>query len=135
MLTFHTSLLARRLYGVLDKHLGDNKADFLVGNKLTIVSLSPVRISKPADATKADIAHWGWVSAAGWAGVDINEFPNLKAWEERVWALPAVQRGANVPDPYKMKELLADKEAMERHAAQSKAWIQQGMKSDAQKKL
>ena len=34
-----------------------------------------------------------------------------------MWARPAVQRGANVPDPYKMKELLADKEAMEKHAA------------------
>lgn len=33
-----------------------------------------------------------------------------------MWARPAVQKGANVPEPYKMKELLADKEAMEKHA-------------------
>lgn len=32
-----------------------------------------------------------------------------------------------------MKELLADKDAMEKHAAASKAWIQQGMKDDAKK--
>ncbi|RMX95001.1 hypothetical protein D0867_13649, partial [Hortaea werneckii] len=33
----------RRLYGVLDKHLADSKAEYLVGNKCSI----------------ADIAHWG----------------------------------------------------------------------------
>ncbi|EMD00376.1 hypothetical protein BAUCODRAFT_28726 [Baudoinia panamericana UAMH 10762] len=107
----------RRLYGVLEKHLSDNKVDYLVGNKCTI----------------ADIAHWGWISAAGWAGVNIDDFPALKAWEERMWSRPAVQKGANVPDPYKMKELLQDKERMEKHAAQSRAWVQQGMKEDAEK--
>lgn len=35
-----------------------------------------------------------------------------------MWAREAVQKGANVPEPYKMKELLADKEGMEKHAAQ-----------------
>jgi len=107
----------RRLYGVLDKHLADSKAEYLVGNKCTI----------------ADIAHWGWVSAAGWAGVEISHFPHLKAWEERMWARPAVKKGANIPDPYKMKELLSDKERMERHANQSKEWVQMGMKEDAEK--
>ena len=86
----------KRLYGVLDKHLQDTKGEYLVGKKATI----------------ADIAHWGWISAAGWAGVEIDEFPHLKAWEERMWARPALKKGANVPDRYGMKELLQDKEAM-----------------------
>ncbi|KAK5727051.1 Glutathione S-transferase 2 [Elasticomyces elasticus] len=107
----------RRLYGVLDRHLADTKAEYLVGGKCTI----------------ADIAHWGWISAAGWAGINIDDFPNLKAWENRMWDRPAVQKGANIPDPYKMKELLADKEKMERHAAQSREWVQQGMREDAEK--
>lgn len=107
----------RRLYGVLDKHLADSHADYLVGNKCSI----------------ADIAHWGWVSAAGWAGIDIDDFPHLKAWEERMWARPALKKGANVPSPYGMKELLKDKEKMEKHAAQSRQWVQQGMKEDAEK--
>lgn len=107
----------RRLYGVLDKHLGDTKSPYLVGDKCTI----------------ADIAHWGWVSAGPWAGIDVDQFPNLKAWEDRMWARPALQKGANIPDPYRMKELLADKEKMERHAAESRKWIQQGMKDDAAK--
>lgn len=42
-------------------------------------------------------------------------------------------QGANVPDPYKMKELLADKQKMEEYAQKSRAWIQQGMKEDAEK--
>ncbi|KAK3670239.1 Glutathione S-transferase 2 [Recurvomyces mirabilis] len=107
----------RRLYGVLDKHLADAKTDYIVGNKCTI----------------ADIAHWGWISAGPWAGVEVEHYPHLKAWEDRMWGRPAVQKGANVPDPYKMKELLADKEKMEKHAAQSRAWVQQGMKDDAEK--
>ncbi|GIZ39337.1 hypothetical protein CKM354_000272400 [Cercospora kikuchii] len=107
----------RRLYGVLDKHLESAKTPYLVGDKCTI----------------ADIAHWGWISAGGWAGIDIDAFPTLKAWEERMWAREAVQKGANIPDPYKMKELLADKEQMEKKAAEARAWIQQGMKEDADK--
>lgn len=43
------------------------------------------------------------------------------------------RQGANVPDSYKIKELLADKDAMELHAAQSRNWIQAGMKEDAKK--
>ena len=34
-----------------------------------------------------------------------------------MWARPALKKGADVPDKYRMKELLGDKEAMERHAA------------------
>ncbi|KAK5020142.1 Glutathione S-transferase 2 [Cryomyces antarcticus] len=106
----------RRLYGVLDKHMSDSKQDYLVGNKCTI----------------ADIAHWGWVAAAFWAGIDIEKFPALKAWEERMLARPAVEKGRHVPDPHRMKELSKDKEAMERHAAQSRQWVQEGMKKDAE---
>ncbi|KAL2351019.1 thioredoxin-like protein [Cryomyces antarcticus] len=47
-------------------------------------------------------------------------FPALKAWEERMLARPAVEKGRH------------DKEAMERHAAQSRQWVQEGMKKDAE---
>ena len=49
-----------------------------------------------------------------------------------MWARPAVQKGANVPDPYRMKELLADKQKMEQHAAKSRQWIQGDMKEIAE---
>ncbi|KAL2043229.1 hypothetical protein N7G274_004289 [Stereocaulon virgatum] len=107
----------RRLYGVLDKHLATSKSGYLVGDRCTI----------------ADISHWGWVVAAGWAGVDIEEFPNLKAWEERMLARPGVEKGRHVPQPHRIKEMLADKEAMEKHAAESAKWIQAGQAKDAKK--
>lgn len=67
----------RRLYGVLDKHLVDAKADYLVGNKCTI----------------ADIANWGWITLGAWAGVEIEEFPVLKKWQERMSGREGVERG------------------------------------------
>ncbi|KAF2417511.1 glutathione S-transferase [Tothia fuscella] len=107
----------RRLYGVLDKHLADGNKEYLVGNKCTI----------------ADIAHWGWVAAAGWAGIDIEEFPVLKAWEERMLARPGVEKGRHVPSKHNMKELIANKEEGDKLAAKSREWIQAEMKKDAQK--
>lgn len=79
-----------------------------------------------------DIAHWGWVAAAGWAGVEIDDFPNLKAWEERMAERSGVEKGRHVPDPHRIKELLKDKAKMEQHAAESRKWVQAGMKADAE---
>lgn len=108
----------RRLYSVLDKHLSESsQSGYLVGSHVSI----------------ADISLWGWVAAAGWAGVDIGEFPALKAWEERMASREGVERGRHVPEPHRMKELLADKEKMDRYAGESKKWIQEGMKADAEK--
>lgn len=106
----------RRLYGVLEKHLKETKQDYIVGNKCTI----------------ADIAHWGWITAAGWAGVDIEEFPTLKAWDERMLARPGVEKGRHVPDRHGIKDLLKDPKKVEEHAAQTRQWVQQGMKKDAE---
>lgn len=107
----------RRLYGVLERHLKETKQEYLVGNKCTI----------------ADIAHWGWIAAAGWSGIDIDEFPTLKAWEERMLQRPGVEKGRHVPDPHTIKEVLKDKAQLEKRAAEARAWIQEGMKRDAQK--
>ncbi len=107
----------RRLYRVLDTHLATSTSGYLVGDKCTI----------------ADIAHWGWVTAAGWAGVDIEEFPALKAWEERMLQRPGVEKGRHVPTPHKMKELLKDKEATERFAKEVSGLIEKGQKEDAGK--
>ena len=107
----------RRLYSVLDKHLASSKSGYLVGGHVSI----------------ADISHWGWVAAAGWAGVGIEEFPHLKAWEERMAQREGVEKGRHVPSRHNIKELLKDKATMDKYAAESKAWIQQGMKDDARK--
>jgi len=107
----------RRLYGVLDKQLESSKSGYLVGDKCTI----------------ADIAHWGWVTAAFWAGVDITEFPALQAWDDRMAARPGVQKGKDVPEPHRMKELSKDKKRMEEDAEKAKQWVQAGMAADSKK--
>lgn len=60
----------------------------------------------------------GWISAGLWAGVEIDHFPTLKKWEERMWARPALKKGADVPEKYTFKERLADKASMEKAAAE-----------------
>jgi glutathione S-transferase len=106
---------ARRLYGVLDKHLAASKSGFIVGDHISI----------------ADITTIGWVMSAAWAGVDIEEFPHVKAWEEMMMKRDGVEKGRHIPSPHRIKEMMKDKEAVERHAAQSRAWVQEGMKEDA----
>jgi glutathione S-transferase len=62
-----------RLFGVMDKRLATRK--YLAGAY-----------------SIADIACWGWVIAA-MTFQPLDEFPHLKAWQERMGARPAVKRG------------------------------------------
>ncbi len=83
-----------RLYGVLDGQLA--KGDFIAG-----------------DYSIADIAAYPWATLWKRQGQDIDAFPHVKAWLDRVGQRPAVQRGmamgkelaANQPD------LATDKDA------------------------
>ena len=65
-----------RLYGVMDRRLVDR--DYLAG-----------------DYSIADMAAWPWVLPT-LQGQDIDAFPNLKAWLERVGSRPAVIAGRAV---------------------------------------
>jgi len=107
----------RRLYGVLDKHLQFSKSGFIVGDHISI----------------ADITCIGWVMWAAWAGIEIDEFPTLKKWEEMMSARPAVKKGADVPKPLNIKERLKDKDAADKYAKESSSWILQGMGDDKKK--
>jgi len=69
----------KRLYGVMDKRLGEAK--YLAGDEYTI----------------ADIATFPWVSRFEWHQVDLNEFPNVKRWFDEINARPAVKKGMAVP--------------------------------------
>ncbi len=62
-----------RLFGVMNKRLASRK--FLAGAY-----------------SIADIACWGWVVAA-MNFQQLDEFPHLKAWQERMAARPAVKKG------------------------------------------
>ncbi len=68
-----------RLYGVLDKRLGE--AQYLAGDEYTI----------------ADIATYPWVARYEWHKTDLNQFPNVKRWFDAISQRPAVQRGMKVP--------------------------------------
>jgi glutathione S-transferase len=70
----------KRLYGVLDGQLA--KHEWLAG-----------------DYSLADIANYAWVRIHGWAGVEIDDLPNLRRWVDAIAARPAVQRGLAVPQP------------------------------------
>lgn len=41
----------------------------------------------------ADIKAFGWARIAPRTGFSLDEFPNVKAWVERIEARPAVQAG------------------------------------------
>jgi len=68
----------RRVYGVLDKRLGE--ASFLA-----------------EEYSIADIATYPWVLRHEWQQVDLAEYPNVKRWFDTISARPAVQRGIRVP--------------------------------------
>src|SRR3954471_19514683 len=68
----------RRLYGVLDKRLGE--AEHLAG-----------------EYSIADIASYPWVARHEWHQVELADFPNVKRWFDTLGARPAVQKGMQVP--------------------------------------
>jgi GST-like protein len=69
----------KRLYGVMDKRLGEAK--YLAGDEYTI----------------ADMATYPWVSRFEWHQVSLSDFPNVKRWFDEISARPAVKKGMAVP--------------------------------------
>jgi len=82
---------AHRLYGVLNKRLAGR--DFVAG-----------------DYSIADMAIVGWAKLHQAQGIDIGEFPEVKAWLDRVLARPAVDRASKVGEERRLS-LSDDKEA------------------------
>ena len=87
-----------RLYGVLNKRLADR--DYVAG-----------------DYSIADMAIWPWI-LPGPQGQDLEDFPHLKAWMERVGARPAVQAGRAVGN-----ELRGDLGAAGKQAEQARKML------------
>ena len=69
---------AKRLYGVMDRQLATKK--YMAGNQYTI----------------ADIAIFPWLRNWKNQGIDWADYPNLKAWFDKVAQRPAVMRGVQV---------------------------------------
>lgn len=72
---------ARRLYGVLDRQLGDRK--FIAGDEYTI----------------ADIASFPWVARFEFQSINLGDYPHVRSWYLRVAGRPAVAAGYAVPIP------------------------------------
>ncbi|UWR31774.1 glutathione S-transferase N-terminal domain-containing protein (plasmid) [Sulfitobacter sp. W002] len=68
----------KRLYGVLDKQLEGR--DHICG-----------------EYSIADMACWPWVSRYEWQQIDLADYPNVRAWYQRLRARDAVQKGYHVP--------------------------------------
>jgi GSH-dependent disulfide-bond oxidoreductase len=86
---------ANRLYGVLDRRLGES--DYVAGNDYTI----------------ADIAIWPWTRFPERQGVERSEYPSFVRWFDRVAERPAVQRGVEVLADRPRADFKSDKEAWE----------------------
>jgi len=67
-----------RLYRVLDRRLAER--EFLA-----------------EEYSIADIATWPWVYMHDWAGVSVDDMPNLRRWLDTIAERPACQRGLKVP--------------------------------------
>jgi glutathione S-transferase/GST-like protein len=76
-----------RLYGVLNKRLAD-------------------RLFVAGDYSIADMAIWPWIVPWKNHGQDLDAFPHLKAWFERVGSRPAVQAGQKVGEELRNTALL-----------------------------
>jgi GST-like protein len=69
---------ANRLYGVMDRRLAESK--YIACDEYTI----------------ADIAIMPWLRSYKNQGVEMDEYPHVKRWFEKILARPAVQRGLAV---------------------------------------
>jgi GST-like protein len=84
---------ANRIYGVIDKRLG--QTPYLAGDDYSI----------------ADIATWPWLRSAENQGVDMDDYPNLKRWFDQIGERDGVQAGLQVLAGHKTD--LTDEEAFE----------------------
>lgn len=70
---------AARLYGVMDKRLGE--VPYLAGEAYSI----------------ADILTYPWAARHPWQGIELADYANVKRWYDELSARPAVERGMAVP--------------------------------------
>ncbi|WP_423821031.1 glutathione binding-like protein [Salinisphaera sp. SPP-AMP-43] len=84
---------ANRLYGVMDRRLGQTR--FLAGNDYSI----------------ADIATWPWLRSATTQGVNIDDYPNVRRWFEQIGERDNVRAGLQVLADHKTD--LTDEQAFE----------------------
>ena len=101
-----------RLYKVLDKYLESSESGFLVGDHVSTAEITTI----------------GLVMSARWTGLDLEEFPRLKTWEEMMLKRPGVDRGKAVPTKMKVKDM--SQVEMDEALKAASHWIIKGMNDD-----
>lgn len=127
----------RRLWRVVDKHLAESGSQYLVGDKCTIadIALSPwAKIIGEMLPPKAgcDVAR----TLADWKQTDfaclkIDEWPNVKAWQERMMQRDGVKKGVDIPTKVDLEKVALNPEAFKAYLDNNTAWIRHGMEEDA----
>ncbi len=54
--------------------------------------------------TIADIAAFPWICFAPWAQIDLDDYPHLKRWRDRLYAIPAFAKGMTVPSTFEFNQ-------------------------------
>ncbi len=106
----------KRLYSVLETRLGGDR-QFLVGKGQGKYSI-------------ADITTFGWVRWAPWAGIELQAFPRLNEWAQRIESREAVQKGLLVPSG---EDAIARLRKDPKYQDSTKDWVLKGQKADAEK--
>ena len=93
----------RRLFEVLDTHLGNNEwlAD---------------------DYSIADIANWCWVRTHKWSGASVDGLDNLDRWVNVMRDQPGMSAGLDVP--FSLGNLLDDEEEAEKFKSNAREMLQ-----------
>ena len=65
-----------------------SKSPYVVGDRLTVT----------------DIAIFIFTHSLMWGGIDINAYPHVKAWHDKLAQRPAFQKGLQVPVPYQFSD-------------------------------
>jgi GSH-dependent disulfide-bond oxidoreductase len=94
---------AKRIYGVIDKRLGEAK--YLAG-----------------EYSIADIATYPWLVPHSMQGQALEDFPNLKKWYDELRARPATQRGFEVMSDVVAKMRAAAAAAQDKPPQDPKSW-------------
>ncbi|KAK9451368.1 disulfide-bond oxidoreductase YfcG [Limtongia smithiae] len=108
----------RRLYGVLNKRLVEQKAkgsNYLVGDHVTV----------------ADLACVSWAMFDTYTTLDMTEFPAVAEWELLLAADPKIKKGMDTPSELKIKEIAADPEAVKALASGPKEWIKKQLEEQS----
>jgi hypothetical protein len=121
--TFSQVRISRYDHVCYDSVFAANKGQIGPNRALGALLLAPLLVALILAPFCTDISTFAWVSAAPWAGLDLDEFPSVKNWMEKIAARPAVKEGMDVPEPNALKELMNDPEKMKQFIADAQAMM------------